>query len=350
MQYFSNLSLLCYTHIFFVCMLCYLWKAYPFLPSKNVLVSDMVHGLFVVQPNPPYDRPGKVSLTWQPDGYGNIIISWSAAQNARGYSVLRSSSKSGPFEQIAEHLVDTSYTDTSPPSLTSYYKVVAVNGEGTTSSTYETTMPIKSPTNQPTTKCGNGFCEIDEYSITCPVDCSNNELNNVLANASRGAPGIMFWVKARNRSIDLSAFKFFMWETSSSSVQIYSRIGNYTGFETQLDGWELVYEGSIQFNDNLMIELSLADKVSIPAETSRSFFIWIESGSSIKYELGSTEGALLDSDSFVEIYGGVGTTSKFGGSYNDVYRPRVFSGVVGYDILALPSTVSHFLACCINCS
>ena len=210
----------------------------------------------------------------------------------------------------------------------------------TPSPTKKPSPPTTSPTNQPTQKCGNGFCEIDEHSPTCPVDCSNKELD-VITDSSKGAPGIMFWVKADSRDINISSFKFFTWSTTVNLVQIYTRAGEYTGFEVDQSGWEKIYEETIQLNGdgNLMTELSFADKLSISSGSTQSFFIWISNNAYMKYEAGTSEGDLLDSDGFIEFYEGVGITSLFGGSYADVYRTRRFSGIVRYVRKVLSSIV-----------
>lgn len=107
----------------------YFSKTYPYLPSGNVLVSDLLNGLFIVKPTPPYGIPGRFWLTSQLDGSGNAVLSWTAASNARGYSVLRSNSSStATFNLVANHLLETSYIDRSNPS--SFYIIVAINGEG----------------------------------------------------------------------------------------------------------------------------------------------------------------------------------------------------------------------------
>ena len=193
--------------------------------------------------------------------------------------------------------------------------------------------PTASPTNQPTQKCGNGFCEISEQSSSCPVDCSNRELS-VVTDSTKGAPGIMFSIKAYARDIGISAFKFFSWSTTASLVQIYKRAGKYTGFEFDPSQWELVYEETVQLNSDadLMTELNLMDNVAISLGSTQSFFIWISNGN-MKYEAGTSEGSLLDSDDFIELYEGIGLTSKFTGSSENIYNPRIFTGIVRYEVL-----------------
>jgi len=106
------------------------WNTYPYLPSGNVLVSDLLNGLFVVKPTPPYGIPGRFLLSSQLDGSGNAVLSWTTASNARGYSVLRSNSSTATFNLVVDHLLETSYIDRSNPSGIGFYRIVATNGEG----------------------------------------------------------------------------------------------------------------------------------------------------------------------------------------------------------------------------
>jgi hypothetical protein len=201
--------------------------------------------------------------------------------------------------------------------------------------------PTKLPTAQPTRTCGNGFCAIEESVTSCPVDCANRELD-VLTDSTKGAPGIMFWVTADSRDIAISAFKFYTWETTSNIVQIYTRSGTHSGFEQIETGWELIFEETVQLMGDgySLTTLNLANKAKILAGATRSFFIWIAGNANIKYEAGTSEGALIGSDNFLKFYTGAGVTSKFSGTSSDVYKPRRFSGSINYDIVSSIATAS----------
>ena len=93
-------------------------------------MNDLNYGLFVVKPTAPYTRPRRFRLSSEVDQFGNTILNWTAANNTRGYEVLRSESASGSFIQIAEHLTETSFTDESQPFSINFYKVRAHNGVG----------------------------------------------------------------------------------------------------------------------------------------------------------------------------------------------------------------------------
>jgi hypothetical protein len=298
---------------------------------------------------------------------GNMeaTISWSAVNGASRYELFRTEGLRGCGHGKVR-LTNTgalSYVDTGLMNGREYYYIVIPKGPNdscfgrasscmtvqptevpvptTPSPTKKPSPPTKSPTLAPTRRCGNGVCESDESSTSCSVDCANRELS-VITDTTRGAPGIMFWVTADSRDLDVSAFKFYTWQVASNLVQVYTRSGTYTGFEQVQSGWELVFEETVQLNgEGTYTELSLANKVELSSGTTRSFFIWIIGGGNMKYEAGVSEGALLESDSFIAFYTGAGITAKFAGSSNDVYRPRRFSGTISYDVLSSVSTVSY---------
>ena len=136
------------------------WNTYPYLRSGNVLVSDYFFGLFVVKANAPYAQPSAPAAGCERDGNDDVVVTWGSVTNARGYSVERSLDGGANFEMIAEHLMDTTFTDTPDVrGLDAWYRVNAVNGEGTGTSQIETagttasptTSPTRNPTSSPTT-------------------------------------------------------------------------------------------------------------------------------------------------------------------------------------------------------
>ncbi|KAL7454148.1 hypothetical protein ACHAWC_009915 [Mediolabrus comicus] len=142
------------------------WNTYVDLPSGNLLVNDMYHGMFVVKANSPYSKPQAPIVSAVRDNNGDVKLSWnSAGSEVRGYAVERSFD-SLTYTRLAEHLVSTTFLD-SPDARgkSASYRVVAVNGEGGATSnrifmpgtgTREASPPPTkapsppSPTNQPT--------------------------------------------------------------------------------------------------------------------------------------------------------------------------------------------------------
>eukprot|EP00970_Alexandrium_tamarense_P016534 scaffold6744_cov103-Alexandrium_tamarense.AAC.1 len=118
-------------------------------------------------------------------------------------------------------------TDTSGP--TSH----PTNAEGQPSKT-----PTKKPTASPVTSCGNGICELNEYSDVCQADCGSQTLTTNTVDGS-GAPGAMFQVKAVRRDIKVTSLSFFSGSVNTDLVEVYTRPGEYIDHELSQDGWEL---------------------------------------------------------------------------------------------------------------
>ena len=110
------------------------------MSSGNILVNDKVEGLFVVEATAPYDPPSAPTLSAQRVRSSEVTLTWNDVPNARGYSVERSVDGI-TYNTIADHLLSTSYTDSVSVGVTASYKVVAINGEGTSSSTVESILP-----------------------------------------------------------------------------------------------------------------------------------------------------------------------------------------------------------------
>lgn len=106
------------------------WNTYPYLPSGNILVSDMLEGLYIVRADAPYDAPVAPTVAAQRDASDNVSLNWNAVQNVRGYSVERSLDGGVMYSVIAEHLVGNSYVDSSVGPADVFYKINAINGEG----------------------------------------------------------------------------------------------------------------------------------------------------------------------------------------------------------------------------
>ena len=181
-----------------------------------------------------------------------------------------------------------------------------------------------------TNTCGNGICSSVESASSCPADCMELELQ--ASNIGRhGAPGTMFNLYS-TRAVSIYSFDFYSGSPAQNQhVQVYTRAGKYSGFELKEDGWILVYDNeSIELlGGNIPTLLGDFDtSVTIPSGTFQSFFIWIPTNR-VRYMKGSSEGALFAQDDKLQLYEGVGITSKFSGSFNEhVHPPRVFRGVI----------------------
>ena len=282
---------------------------------------------------------------------GNMraVISWAPVAGASNYEVFRTEGvkKCSQGKVKLATTTSTTFTDTGLMNDREYYYIVIpkgpappcfgrasacmavtpIKGPVTPSPTKKPSPPTNRPTPQPTKVCGNGFCNIDEDISTCPVDCDITL--DALDNAPKGAPGIMFAIQSKSRDIEISSFEFFTWQNTMNLVQIYTRAGQFNGFESSQTGWVLIYNAYMVLGgDSALTKLSLSSKIKIPAGLSQSFYIWIDDGAYMKYKDGTQANSVVNSDSFISVFDGKGITAKFPGSTADIYSPRSFVGMI----------------------
>jgi choice-of-anchor B domain-containing protein len=106
------------------------WNLHVFLPSGNVILSDMRSGTFIFQVDP-IAAPGAASGLGATAGDAQAGLTWTAASGATGYGVHRATTSGGPYTTIKTNIVGTSFTDTGLTNGTTYFYVVtAINAEG----------------------------------------------------------------------------------------------------------------------------------------------------------------------------------------------------------------------------
>ena len=106
------------------------WNLHVFLPSGNVLLSDMKSGTFVFRVDP-IAPPGAASGLAATPGDTQVGLTWTAASGATGHSVHRATTSGGPYTTVKTNVVGTSFTDTGLTNgMTYYYVVSGTNAEG----------------------------------------------------------------------------------------------------------------------------------------------------------------------------------------------------------------------------
>jgi choice-of-anchor B domain-containing protein len=106
------------------------WNIHVFLPSGNVLLSDMKSGTFIFRVDP-VASPGATSGLAATAGNAQVSLTWASATGATGYGVHRSTASGGPYTTVKSNIAGTSFTDTGLTNGTTYFYVVtATNAEG----------------------------------------------------------------------------------------------------------------------------------------------------------------------------------------------------------------------------
>lgn len=154
-----------------------------------------------------------------------------------------------------------------------------------------------------------------------------------------GSNGTMFTLQAV-RDVEINSFYTFVRSNSVDLVQVYTRRGNYSGFQSSDAGWDLVFDKSILLNGiDQVTELRFSSKVIMASGQFQSFYVY--SPSDIQYRSEAVrEGDLVKSDDSFRFFAGIAIAfGKFGAG--QVYSPRVYSGIISYNTISIePPTKS----------
>ena len=137
----------------------------------------------------------------------------------------------------------------------------------------------------------------------------------------------MFMVKALN-DIDITSFDINTMFRVVGEVKVYTRSGDYIGYESDSDGWDLIYDNtSLQMNGRgRPTKLDDVMAVNLSRGQYQSFYVW--SDEKLVYKRGTQDGAPYVSDDNLVIYEGIGLPGLFSSMRR--FSPRVWSGSVHY--------------------
>jgi hypothetical protein len=119
---------------------------------------------------------------------------------------------------------------------------------------------------------------------------------------NRGAQGVMFEV-ATSRDVTVKSFDFYTDAARTDTIQVYTRPGSYVGKEQSSTGWTSIYNRNVQQNgQSVLSSLNGLDTfVTIPANSTQSFYIVTATANYIMYDAGIEEGRVLSQDNAIAI-------------------------------------------------
>ncbi len=173
-------------------------------------------------------------------------------------------------------------------------------------------------------ECGNSICDMNESASTCTLDCSDLTLSGAETNRW-GANGMIFMTKAL-RDISVNWMQYHSWQGNvNQTVQVFTRSGDYIGYDTNGDGWDLIYDNMLVSNSPQYTTLvEFETPVIIEANATQSFYIHAENY--LLFDEGAREGALFSNNTELKLYEGRAKLDLFGDYFKE---PSVFQGRMG---------------------
>jgi hypothetical protein len=172
-----------------------------------------------------------------------------------------------------------------------------------------------------------GMPSVVNYNQTTTFAAGNNHRGN------------MFDLYATNT---LTITSFDAHPMGSTNIAVYYRTTPYAGFETTSSGW--IYLGAadvIAQPYGTPTPVPLPINVTIPAGQTYSFYVTsTNTGVSLNYTDGASEGATYSSDANLTFRQGVGMEYPFTNGTGGVFRPRVWNGVIHYTV-PVPTTYDY---------
>ena len=200
------------------------WNIYSFLPSGNVLVSDMKSGTFIVRVDP-VAPPGPAGGLVATAGTGQVGLTWNAGSGAAGYTIRRATTSGGPYTIVKSNAVGTSYTDTGVANGTSYFYVVtATNAEGESAFSNEaSSTPAPPAVSTSTTLVSSPNPSTAGQSVTFTATVTSGA--GVPAGSVTFAEGATVW--ASNESVDGTGHASF--STTTLTAGSHTLTATFTG-------------------------------------------------------------------------------------------------------------------------
>ena len=95
-------------------------------------------------------------------------------------------------------------------------------------------------------------------------------------------------------SVAFASFGVFGNKSGNTLVEVYSRVGDYTGVEENPNAWELCFSNTVQLVKNQVtnIDTSVFDSYTT-AGSKRSFHVYVKNGMLIRNGVSATSNASL---------------------------------------------------------
>jgi len=246
-------------------------------------------------------------------------------------------------------------------------------GDGATATTaapsHQPPTPAPTADIEGTDPCGDGTCDADEDSSTCPPDCAGVVLSATYATTTDdedgdgddgattiliSARGVQFFVVADDRDALIRNVEIFvdvgdgvsMYDTQ---IEVFAKAGTYAGYEMDSDAWVRVYNGHVEVGGDgppptssssinetttatttrsspTTLPLNGGEGVPIPAGSMVSFYVYADAG--LACTPGRRGGYVVADDGVLRVHEGIELEGRWSG-YDEDSPPVAFWGSFG---------------------
>jgi len=184
---------------------------------------------------------------------------------------------------------------------------------------------------------------IETLALFSSVQAADMPPLNQLAtsfNAERMAAGFMFDIEAKN-NIFIHGLDINTKAIGPAKMEFWTRAGTYKGHEKSSSEWRLLFNSTVQGN-GLDVPTSIPagsfSPILVNTDEKRAFYVACPKGACQGYILGTEEGSVVESNSDMIIYEGIGRRFGFDGA---IYSPRIWSGSLYYSLAPTPEPTSN---------
>lgn len=175
---------------------------------------------------------------------------------------------------------------------------------------------------------------VDPTSDTCELTSQLTTAINMVPDST--STGAIFTVQASDNTVEIVTLEFDVdpIDTSDVQVQVFTRIGDFVGFENKANEWTQLANVTITpslYGLGTLIPISSFQSVTIQPQELRAFYIAIPTPviQFTKAPSGMSLGQIYQSDSFLSIAVGAELPRHFGA---DLIEDRIFNGKMHYTV------------------
>jgi len=162
-------------------------------------------------------------------------------------------------------------------------------------------------------------------------DGAERELTSTFRGGS-GLSGNMFTLKAFNcisiTNIDVNI------AIRDPIIEVWVRLGNYTGRELDPASWTLHFEGLVKGIGPSKIPKKLFKTIHLDESSDLSLYVTVKGKTGMKYTGGQEEGRVFSQNEDLAILEGIGVRYPFGQSFS----PRIWNGSISYVRTSCPNS------------